>query len=327
MALSNAELALAQGRQADREGRLRAAPEPRLLPRQISDALNRASGSEHALARLQFEHRQEDELLAELAALRERAIKLDELRQNLQLELDIAGRHGDGHGAPSEQGKKRIGGQLAECAERAAEVTARAGALSARINPYEHRIDRCRKRIIESLRGGDAALRFLPLPVVEKKMNLAAAREAILQLAADMREIAAAPRPLSEVRAEIADWVDRELRPPAVGRLFDPESWEAGVYLPGNQVEGVLLPNSVGFALWLTGRDESIKKLCALAEPLADDAHALSGTQRAEKIAKCKRELLAAERIEEALAWQHLQNGEPIALRADADVRAILSIA
>jgi len=82
----------------------------------------------------------------------------------------------------------------------------------------------------------------------------------------------------------------------------------------------------LGLILWL-GRDEIIRRLHAEADRLADDAHALSDEQRAQKIAKCKVELLEAERIEEALAWQALQDGSPIALRADSDVRAVLSIA
>jgi len=324
MALSKPELVLAEGRMLDREARLRAAPEPRLLPRQIIDRLLR-EGGEHSAARLTFEHRQLDELLAELSMVNERLFKLSELDGNLRLEQEIADRHRDSGAAPSEQ-KARIAADLAECVERATELAARRTALSARAAPLEKRNERCRERIAAATRGG-AALRFLPLPAVEKKITLPAARERVLQINADIREIEAAPHTSGEVKEIITRWVDEKLYAPGVGHLFDRGMEASGVYLHGAEVANAWAPDLVGFGLWLGGRDEIIRRLHAEADRLADDAHALSDDQRAQKIAKCKVELLQAERIEEAVAWQALQDGAAIVLRADADVRAILSIA
>jgi hypothetical protein len=294
-----------------------------MLPRQIAETLRR-EGGDYSAARLIFEYRQLDELLAELAMVNERVFKRAELEGSLRLEQEIADRHRDIGAAPSEQ-KARIAADLAECVAHATELRARSAALSARAAPLEKRNERCRERIAAATRGG-APLRFMPLPAVDK-LKLAAARERVLQIGADIKEIEAAPHTASEVKEIITRWVDEKLFAPGVGHLFDRGMEHAGVYLHGAEVAGAWSPDLLGFMLWIGGRDETIKRLHALADPLADDAHALSDEQRAQKIAKCKVELLQAERIEEALAWQALQDGAPIALRADADVRAILSIA
>jgi hypothetical protein len=324
MALSKPELVLAEGRALDREARLRAAPEPRLLPRQLIDRLHR-EGGEHSAARLTFEARALDELLAELSMVNERAFKLAELDGNLRLELDIAERHRDRGAASDSQSKARIAADLSECVERATELRARSAALSARVYPLEQRQTRCRERIAAATRGG-APLRFMPPPAVDK-LKLAVARERVLQIGADIKEIEAAPHTASEVKEIITRWVDEKLYAPGIGHLFDRGREASGVYLHGAEVANAWAPDLVGFGLWLGGRDEIIRRLHAEADRLADDAHALSDEQRVQKIGKCKAALLEAERVEECLAWQALQDGAPIVLRADADVRAILSIA
>jgi hypothetical protein len=321
---SKPELLLAEGRALDREARLRAAPEPRLLPRQIIDRLHREGGA-YSAARLTFEARALDEALAELSMVNERAFKLAEVDGNLRLELDIAERHRDTGAASDSQSKARIAADLAECVERATEYRARSAALSARAHPLEQRLTRCRERIAAAVRG--APLRFIAPPAVEKKITLAAARERVLQIGADIKEIEAAPHTVSEVKEIIARWVDEKLFVPGVGHLFDRGNEHSGVYLHGAEVANAWAPDLLGFMLWVGGRDEIVRCLHAEADRLADDAHALSDEQRAKKIEQCKTDLLTAERVEEALCWQHLQNGTPIVLRADADVRAILSIA
>lgn len=324
MALKS-ELVLAEGRALDREARLRAAPEPRLLSRQIIDRLHR-EGGDYSAARLTFEHRQLDELLAELSMTNERAYKLAELDSNLRLEQDMAERHRDRGAASDSQSKARIAADLSECVERAKELRARSAALSARVYPLEQRQTRCRERIAAATRGG-ASLRFVPLPAVEKKITLAAARERILQIGADKKEAEAAPHTASEVKEIITRWVDGKLYAPGVGHLFDRGREASGVYLHGAEVANAWAPDLLGFMLWAGGRDEIVRRLHAVADRLADDGHALSDQEQRVKIEKCKAALLDAERVEECLAWQALQDGAAIVLRADADVRAILSIA
>jgi hypothetical protein len=318
------ELVLAEGRAVDREARLRAAPEPRLLPRRIIDHLYR-EGCEHGAARLTFEYRQLDELFAELAMVNERAFKLADLDGNLRLELDIADRHGD-RGAPSDdQSKARIEAELRECGERSAELKARSAALSARTHPIEQRVQRCRERVAAAMRGG-APLRFIAPPAVDKKNTIAAARERVLQIGADIKEIEAAPHTSGEVKEIISRWLDEKAAAPAISQLFDRGREGSGPFFHGVEVNGAWQPDMLGLVLWL-GRDEIVRRLHAEADRLADDAHALGDDERVKKIEKCKAALLDAERVEECLAWQALQDGAPIVLRADADVRAILSIA
>jgi hypothetical protein len=324
MALSKPELVLAEGRALDREARLRAAPEPRLLPRRIIDQLHREGGT-YSAARLTFEARALDEALAELSMVNERTFKLIELDGNLRLELDIAERQRDRGAASDDQGKARIAADLAECVERATELRARSAALSARVYPLEQRLTRCRERIAAAVRG--APLRFITPPAVEKKITLTAARERVLQIGADIKEIEAAPHTSGEVKEIISRWVDEKLYAPGVGHLFDRGREHSGVYLHGAEVANAWAPDLLGFMLWVGGRDEIVRRLHAEADRLADDAHALSNEQRVQKIEKCKAALLEAERVEEHLAWQALQDGAPIVLRADADVRAVLSIA
>lgn len=323
MALSRPEIALAQGRQEDLQARLRAVPAARMLPRQIVEQLTRPGG-EHALARLKREYALLDELLGEDGLLSERLFKVSELEANLRLEQEIADRHRDIGAAPSEQ-KARIAAELAECVERATEWRGRSSALSARAAPLEKRNERCRERIAAATRGG-APLRFMPLPAVEKKITLAAARERVLQIGADIREIEAAPHTRAEVKEMISAWLDEKAAAPAIGHFFDRGREGSGPFFPGVEINGAWQPDMLGLILWL-GRDEIIRRLHAEADQLGDDAGALSDEQRVQKIEKCKAALLEAERVEECLAWQALQEGAPIVLRADADVRAILSIA
>ena len=60
---------------------------------------------------------------------------------------------------------------------------------------------------------------------------------------------------------------------------------------------------------------------------MADDASALTDKQRAEQLAVISRDKLALEREEEALNRAAAAQGLDIARRADADPRAVFSIA
>jgi len=296
-----------------------------MLPRQIVEQLTR-SGGEYALARLKREHVLLDELLGENGLLSERVFKVAELEQSLRVEQETH-RYRDGRGADAgdaARSKERIAVGLGECSERARELRTRGAALSARIHPLEQRQTRCRERVAAATRGG-APLRFMPLPAVDK-LKLAAARDRVLQIGADIKEIEAAPHTAAEVRSMISTFMDEKVCTPAVGHLFDRGREGSGPFFHGVEVNGAWQADMLGLVLWL-GRDEIIRRLHAEADRLADDAHALSDEQRVQKIEKCRAALLEAERVEETLAWQALQDGAPIVLRADADVRAILSIA
>jgi hypothetical protein len=230
---------------------------------------------------------------------------------------------GDDQRRYTDQSKERIAAALADVVEASAALRVRADPVSARIGPLNRRVERCMVRVREAMRGD--ALRFVGPPSIDKKMTIAAARERIAQLGADLKEIEAAPYTREEVKRMITQWVDAELRKPAVGPLFDRGREGGGVYVPGALLKDGFRPNVLGLVLWL-GRDEIIRRLHADADRLADDAHALSDDQRDKRLAKCRDDILQAERVEEFLAWQHLEKGEPIVLRGDADLRAILSI-
>jgi len=326
---SKPELVLAQQRLVGAEARLLAAPPPRRFDPRLADYL-REKGGAHVLARMQFETALEDELVAQIGLARERLFGLAEqeerarVDQNAHAQMRAGLRAGDAEGMrQSDREAQRIAAELQEIGEQVAAVRARERALSSRAWPLAERLRRCRERIAAAMRGGEP-LRFIALPVPDKKLGLDAARERVSQLRADEREILAAPRSVGEVKQALVAWLDREACAPNIQNLFDAEG-EASVYLGGKEVGGRWEVNALGLMLWL-GRDEIIRRLSADADQLGDDGHALDAVTRAKKLAECRAQILAAERLEESVAWRLMQDGAEIVLRGDCAVRAILSV-
>jgi hypothetical protein len=317
------ERALAAHRQNLNEAAFAAARGPLQLPALETDYL-RQLGAEHALARLKQENSLLDELQATRSALDFRVIKAEERRSDRQLDLHRVIQTRSHNRRQADQDAERIEVELRDMAEQIAQLRSRRNDVASREAPLAKRIDRCVARVGRAMHGG-GQLRFIAPPSIDKKLTLAKARDVIAQLDADAREIAAAPRSCAEVKAEIAAWAEREAREPQVRRMFDPNpEADSGVYLPSSHFGGASLPNALGIILWVS-KDEIVRRLHAQADRLADDARALDSATRAEKLAKNREQKLHAERVEEALAWQLLQAGEQLVLRADSDVRAILS--
>lgn len=93
----------------------------------------------------------------------------------------------------------------------------------------------------------------------------------------------------------------------------------------GGVAEGRTETDTFGLFAWLH-RDALVAKISALIERDADDGHALTDPQRAAIIKKSKTDMLADERIEEALITLGEQQGQMIVRREDCDVRAVLHL-
>jgi hypothetical protein len=139
-------------------------------------------------------------------------------------------------------------------------------------------------------------------------------------------EFEKAPYPLTFARAAAKSWLEKKARYINFELLLEPdglgEPYVPMVFLNGTG-GGVECPDMLGIQI---GAD--MKKYCDLAydqlSRAARDDDALSPEDRSIKIAQCKAEILAAERIEESLVWQLLKDGKAVELRGDANPLAIL---
>jgi hypothetical protein len=343
--------AAAQERAETGLARLNSTPTPRMLSPQIAEALSKSS---HATARLKFELGWLDELEAQATMIDDRLFRLNEVQQRLLIDQgaheyaakiaapelsrervtlfknskpgDMVERVG-----PDAAEARRIESELREVNEAVTSLRARQAAIATLARPLSARIAQCKRFIAGSVHGG--ALKFIPAPTITDKLTLGAARGKILNLAADAKMIEAAPLPAAAVKLEITSWVEGLAVAPNIDPLFD----RGAIYLEqtvlrsmggtdGLSMSAVDAPNAIGVLFWAL-KDQIIAKLHADADALADgDKNALDDVARAKKLADIKKETLETERIEEALCWAALQNGESMELRGDSDVRAILSI-
>jgi len=339
------ETRLAAGRQEDMLARFRTIPTPRRVPARIVDLLT-SKKADRALARLKRETDLLDQLEAELSGHRERQFVLQQEHAALRSErqhYEDRRREKErwGYDATTEEAALRLlEAELRGVAERQQGAGARTGKLGDMCSALAKRVERCNKWLTQ--RGETA--RFLPPAPVDKKLTFATAREIRLQLGADLEEFPCRPRTAAEVKQQLVAWVEREIVAPNISALFDRDreiysedrpinvpmptvsAYVGGPYFPGGaEINGVYTPSLLGLVLWL-GKEEFLRRLLADADLLADKENALDEATLLTKLAECRRKILEAERVEEALAWQLLQDGEEIVLHGDADVRAILAI-
>jgi hypothetical protein len=324
MPLSVADRAIAQHRQSGLEAAFAAAPAPAILASDIVMFL-RKRHADAALTRLRAEISLLSELDGEDYGLSQRIFAAEEGQQQVRVDLESIrqGRIGVTREAKdyAREAEQRAEDQLQEIGEQLAGMRTRRASAATRARALRERVKRCQSFIRRAI-GGNASFR-VAAPPDAGKLTVAAARERVLQIEADGREIAAAPPTAAEVKQAVAAWLGRRACKPHVAPLFDRDGG-GEPFVPGHEHEGRWFPDVLGVLLWLN-KDKVIAELHADADRLAEPG-ALDAATREKRLADNKKQKLAAERIEEQLVWRALQAGEPVIPREDADPRAILGI-
>lgn len=160
--------------------------------------------------------------------------------------------------------------------------------------------------------------------------ELAEVRDKIATLSADLHEARSAPKPLSEMKTAVRDFVARmgARGAPAVYPIadgYDPEFPEVHKLLIAEGPEhahsiAAGQVDVIGLMCWLVP-ELVVARLEGGVSELSDDAIALTDSQRTERIAKIGVDLLRLERFEESLV--EMIDADR---RLEADVRAILGI-
>jgi len=94
------------------------------------------------------------------------------------------------------------------------------------------------------------------------------------------------------------------------------------------RVDGLIdfnFPDVPALISWLF-KDQLLAKVEAEIDQCADDANALTDSDRAKKLTATAQEILETERLEERLIELAADQGQDIARRPDADPRAILGV-
>jgi hypothetical protein len=328
---SNVETLLTEQRLAGYQARHDTAAPPLVFAADAAERLRKTPGGERALAHLKGTAATASELDAADNALSEQIFAgervCERLRGELQRAADMGFVRGRAHSSSplsereialaakfAEEQPARVAAELADRTEALDVLRDRRARAAARARPLRERLRRC-----EVFIRRNSGLRFLPLPDA-KKTTLDQARARVGELWAETIEIALAPRHPGEVKELLfgaGGWLERDARPPNVGRLFDVENRESTPFIGGQEIAGRWIPDALGFALWLMSelwsKDEIAKRLGVdrYAEP-----GALTADARAQKIAKAKAELLAAMRLEEAVAQHLVRQGQEIILPA-----------
>lgn len=170
----------------------------------------------------------------------------------------------------------------------------------------------------------------IALPALAKGHSLAdaiaAVRQKVERLRADLQAVEDAPRPsadaIADAKRQLLELAERGR--PRVSALVESERGriEFGEL---RQRAGERIPDAIAFIAWAF-RDQIGAAIEGEIVAASDDASALSPEARAKKRAQVAAALLAAEREEEALVELAAESGVHIARRRDADPRAILGI-
>lgn len=190
-----------------------------------------------------------------------------------------------------------------------------------------------------SRRAGKLVDHDFATPTLRKGEDLLAAIEARRrrgrELAADLHQVQSAPILSSVAKQRMRHQVCTiaERGEPAVGGLIEfgseitfPTAMHRTV-AQGEQLAyvGMELPDAMAFQFWLN-KDAIIKKLEAAIDAESDDKAALSGEDRAKRIATITADMLANERDECALVWLAQEQGLPVEHRVDIDPLALLGV-
>ena len=169
-------------------------------------------------------------------------------------------------------------------------------------------------------------------------------RRQIATLAADAHSVRSAPVLSAVVKAQARAQVEAlaERGRPDVYEAVEigapvwwpQERYRAEVILHGVTKEGILrvdgivdteVPNATGLMAWLF-KDQFIAAIELELDKSSDDEHALSDSDRAQKLKAIADEILHTERQEERLIEMAAENGSEISRRSDCDPRAVLNI-
>jgi hypothetical protein len=303
-------------------------PAPRSMPQHIQRHLTEAGASAQQL-RLESELRLLEEADDQAYALNSKYMALANTLSERILDQSINERARDNH--------KHLRGDdfnnaLNDWKRAKSELETAVSSLRSRIDENrktsaqwmrrQHLLEQRQKACYRLLAEGRDAVKFVPAPAAGKA-TIAEVRSKIASLKLTIEETELAVLPLKLVKQEIARFVDARAKPIAVSPLFRGEV----PYVPlsfNTAAEGMGTPDAFAVSCWYD-RDRIISAMCQRAEAEAEDqGEALDPAERVKRIAKAREDILALERVDEALCWQALQRGDPVDLRAEADPRAIL---
>ena len=150
---------------------------------------------------------------------------------------------------------------------------------------------------------------------------------------AEVKRIERAPYPSAEVMARLTAAVDALAdvgRPdikPTLHNMDLPRWPEAPVhtYRGFRAEDGSMAPDAQGMLCWLF-RDQMIAALQREVEAVAKDDAAVPAADRPRLLAELAAKRLLAERIEEALVERAEAEGQTVARREEADIRALLGL-
>jgi hypothetical protein len=291
--------------------------QPRLFDSRVAQAL-REPGREQAARRLRHEFQLLGDREAAAHVLEQQIFGAD-LRLSTLYADQSAARMAVGR-KPDPQTLQRIENEIAAMRDELSRLRARRPSNST--HALEVRYTACRKLILSGI-GGGARLKFIPPPSIPRGTTLETVREKLQQLSADLKSVSDAPFPASFARAKAERLIDELARPLNVRPALEADG---DIYLPTIHVsEQHQIPDALGVLLWALG--PRIKELAfAEIDACSDEKSALTPEQRAARTAKLRADIFAAERIESAIEWQAMEEGEQPSLRADADPRAILGV-
>ncbi|RWN95183.1 MAG: hypothetical protein EOS05_10315 [Mesorhizobium sp.] len=276
---------------------------------------------------------------------------LRERREQVELEVSRLQRSFDGtDGAAMPFSKKPLEAakaKLAKLDEERARLREQDQARTAVWNAHGLLISRIENYLAELPQGSVIRAASFKAPKRTDKLlaSIEAIRSTIATLKADRRDILMAPQPSSQALAFAKEWVAQKAeagRPRLFGILDGGSSnidfpaprlhVEATVAVNGGQQHGVArgyaagAVDAVALQCWMNP-DAVLAALERDIAEIAEDARALDPATRAFKDDEVSKQILDAEREEEALIELALADNLAVTRRADADVRAILGLA
>jgi hypothetical protein len=291
--------------------------QPRLFDQRIAAYL-RAPDREFAERRLRYEFQQLGDREASAHVLEQQIFGAD-LRLSTLYADQSAARTAVGR-KPDPQTLQRIENEIAAMRDELLRLRARRSAIST--GALERRYESSRKLILRAVSGG-ARLKFIAPATVPKGATIESVREKLAQLTADLRAVADAPYPAEFAKAKAGRLIDELARPLNVRPALEADG---DIYLPLVHVsEHNQIPDAAGLLFWALG--PKIKELAfAEIDACADAKNALTPEERVTRTAAIKKEILATERIEAAIEWEMMQEGNTPSLRPDASPAAILGV-
>ncbi|TLG75158.1 hypothetical protein [Methylocystis sp. B8] len=271
------------------------------------------------------------EARAVLTVPREKLAEAREKRDKVRLRLESLRRNGMHEGHPAFDAEKEVFDRLSAEVKLASDEYSRRSAAIGPIGEQIRRLEAYTASLPLSVGMAPAVAVKLPkgasivAAIVQAREKIQEHRDAI-QAAIDAPCTSADVK--KRMRAQIEELAESG-RPSVQGAVDFGErikfpTTPAEVFVESKRGHADV-SDAIGLVAWLF-KDQLIAALDGALADVADDASALTADERRRRVADAKKQLLEAERIEEALIEQARQSGLTIGRRHDADPRAILQL-